>query len=198
MYILRHTNQSITVRDVDISVDDVTRLRQALGKVEQGNLDTTAVVESSSDSHSAREGSSAVVDDNDFAEDVRLVFAGKDLREGQPLRRYGIGPESTVHALGRLRGGAQLGKVVKGRSQVRERYISACFYPWIYLALGILRIATRLRSSVGSDIRAGVSLAMYGRRPNNRRITRIEFKMARGAREETREGRGGEGGGASP
>lgn len=53
--------------------------------------------------------------------DARFVFAGKDLREGQPLRRYGLGRDSTVHMLGRLRGGAQLGKVVKGRSQVRAR-----------------------------------------------------------------------------
>lgn len=51
--------------------------------------------------------------------DVRLVFAGKDLQEGQPLQTYGLGRGSTVHVLGRLKGGAQLGKVVKGRSQVK-------------------------------------------------------------------------------
>lgn len=113
---LRH--QSITVRDVDLSIDDVSQLRQALGKV-AGNLSNDAGVKSSSpDSHGAGGG---VDDGNALAEDdVRLVFAGKDLQEGQPLRRYGIGRESTVHALGRLRGGAQLGKVVKGRSQVRR------------------------------------------------------------------------------
>lgn len=112
---LRH--QSITVQDVDLSIDDVSQLRQALGKA-AGNLSTDAGVKSSPDSHSARGG---VDDGNALAEDdVRLVFAGKDLQEGQPLRRYGIGRESTVHALGRLRGGAQLGKVVKGRSQVRR------------------------------------------------------------------------------
>ncbi|CAN0393855.1 unnamed protein product, partial [Ectocarpus sp. 13 AM-2016] len=48
----------------------------------------------------------------------RLVFAGKDLQRGRPLLGYGLHAESTVHILGRLRGGAQLGKVVKGRSQV--------------------------------------------------------------------------------
>lgn len=105
------------MRDVDISVDDVSQLRQALGRV-AGNLSTNTGVKSPSPgSHSARgsvDDGSALTED-----DVRLVFAGKDLHEGQPLRQYGIGRESTVHALGRLRGGAQLGKVVKGRSQVR-------------------------------------------------------------------------------
>lgn len=52
--------------------------------------------------------------------EVRLVFGGRDLEEGQPLRRYNLTRGSTVHVLGRLRGGAQLGKMVKGRSQVRS------------------------------------------------------------------------------
>ncbi|CAM9672795.1 unnamed protein product, partial [Hapterophycus canaliculatus] len=42
-------------------------------------------------------------------DDCRLVFAGKDLQEGRPLEGYGLGHDSTVHVLGRLRGGAQLG-----------------------------------------------------------------------------------------
>ncbi|CAM9769695.1 unnamed protein product, partial [Ectocarpus sp. 13 AM-2016] len=53
--------------------------------------------------------------------DIRLVFAGKDLQRGRPLLGYGLHAESTVHILGRLRGGAQLGKVVKGRSQVKKK-----------------------------------------------------------------------------
>ncbi|CAM9554394.1 unnamed protein product, partial [Choristocarpus tenellus] len=51
----------------------------------------------------------------------RLLYAGKELVEGRPLQEYGLGEGSTIHSLGRLRGGAQLGKVVKGRSQVKKK-----------------------------------------------------------------------------
>lgn len=81
-------------------------------------------------------------------DDVRLIFAGKDLQQGRPLLGYGVGSDSTVHVLGRLRGGAQLGKVVKGRSQVRRQLDLICKAPRI----GIDLLHAYLRS-------AGISLA---------------------------------------
>lgn len=91
--------QSITVGDVDLSINDVSRLREEW--------------ESSPFSISA-----PPVYDEAGHHNVRLVFAGKDLEAGQPLKRYGLVRGSIVQVLGRLKGGAQLGKVVKGRSQV--------------------------------------------------------------------------------
>ncbi|CAM9919440.1 unnamed protein product, partial [Sphacelaria rigidula] len=38
-------------------------------------------------------------------QDFRLVFAGKDLLPGKPLREYGLGRDSTIHLLERLKGG---------------------------------------------------------------------------------------------
>jgi Sperm tail/Ubiquitin family len=52
---------------------------------------------------------------------VRLGFAAKQLTAGNTLNAYGIVEGSSVQLLGRLRGGAQLGKVVKGRSQVKKK-----------------------------------------------------------------------------
>lgn len=111
--------QSIAVRDVDLSVDDVSRLRRAWETsansggcdVDKSRVYTRGDILSGGDLGDAGETHSP---------DVRLVYAGKDLEKGQPLQRYGLRPDSTVHVLGRLRGGAQLGKVVKGRSQVRQ------------------------------------------------------------------------------
>lgn len=107
--------QPIVVRDVDFSAD-VSQLRRAweapLTPVGVGNrLDLL--------SRTRECGETAVGGgSNGSVQDFRLVFAGKDLVAGEPLREYGLGQGSTIHMLGRLRGGAQLGKVVKGRSQV--------------------------------------------------------------------------------
>lgn len=51
----------------------------------------------------------------------RLVYSGSHLSIGRPLESYGLGEGSTLQLLGRLRGGAQLGKVVKGRSQAKKK-----------------------------------------------------------------------------
>lgn len=116
------------MRDVDLSTDDVSRLRRAWeahASQQQGG-DSPEPPDVTGRERSLVERPSencATIDDDATAaashSEVRLVFGGKDLEEGQPLRRYNITRDSTVHALGRLRGGAQLGKVVKGRSQVR-------------------------------------------------------------------------------
>ncbi|KAG5192465.1 flagellar associated protein [Tribonema minus] len=53
--------------------------------------------------------------------DCCLVFAGKCMVPDVSLEEYGLQEGSTIHVLGRLRGGAQLGKVVKGRSQVKKK-----------------------------------------------------------------------------
>ncbi|CAN0492694.1 unnamed protein product, partial [Phaeothamnion confervicola] len=45
----------------------------------------------------------------------------RQLEAGVPLRDYGVRPGSTLYLPGNLPGGAQLGKVVKGRSQVKKR-----------------------------------------------------------------------------
>lgn len=113
------------MRDVDLSTDDVSRLRQAWC----ATLDPAAAAprgssEPLSNDDVQRNGACTGSDTNvlqdwdNSGDDVRLVFAGKDLQKGRPLLGYGVGSDSTVHVLGRLRGGAQLGKVVKGRSQV--------------------------------------------------------------------------------
>lgn len=124
--------QCITVRDVDLCTDDVSRLRQAWGDNIDPGADDGCVSSDPSwlsshrtianrrrsstdfDKHVGGDGGGdAIIDAG-----IRLVFAGKDLQRGRPLLGYGLQADSTVHVLGRLRGGAQLGKVVKGRSQV--------------------------------------------------------------------------------
>lgn len=116
-------SQIITVRNVDLSTDDVTRLRRAwvAHASQQGESsalpDTTTGRENNLVERPAEVGDTSTSSD---LLDVRLVFGGKDLQEGKPLRSYNIARDSTVHVHGRLRGGAQLGKVVKGRSQVRQ------------------------------------------------------------------------------
>lgn len=118
--------KSITVRDVDLSIDDVSRLRQAWCAT------LIQAAEPLPNIHAQRGGTCTDLDEIVFQEgdnssdDVRLVFAGKDLQKGRPLSGYGVGSDSTVHVLGRLRGGAQLGKVVKGRSQVRQQLDLIC------------------------------------------------------------------------
>lgn len=115
------------MRDVDLSTDDVSRLRRAweahTSQQQGGDSPEPPGVTGRESSLVERPSENcATIDDATAAAshaEVRLVFGGKDLEEGQPLRRYNITRDSTVHALGRLRGGAQLGKVVKGRSQVR-------------------------------------------------------------------------------
>lgn len=116
--------QSITVRDVNLLADDVSRLRQAWiasnipvfrGPSESPPNGDGVMSETGTCTAS---GATVLFDESGNSDDVRLVFAGKDLQEGRPLLEYGLGRDSTVHVLGRLRGGAQLGKVVKGRSQV--------------------------------------------------------------------------------
>lgn len=136
------------MRDVDLSTDDVSRLRQAWCAT------LSQAAEPLSNSDAQREGtcigldSVALQDGDNSGDDVRLVFAGKDLQKGRPLSGYGIGSDSTVHVLGRLRGGAQLGKVVKGRSQVRQHLICKapvdmqqqynCFY-FLFMPSWLLR-----------------------------------------------------------
>lgn len=125
--VLRSKMKSITVRDVDLSTEDVSRLRQAwcaaLNPATAARCGFSEPLLSNIDTQreGARIGSDTIVlqDGDNNGDDVRLVFAGKDLQKGRPLLGYGVGNDSTVHVLGRLRGGAQLGKVVKGRSQVR-------------------------------------------------------------------------------
>lgn len=122
---VRSKIQSITVGDVDLSTDDVSRLRQAWCATLDPASARCGSSEPLSNNDARRGGVStgssiiALRDGDNSGDDVRLVFAGKDLQEGRPLLGYGVGSDSTVHVLGRLRGGAQLGKVVKGRSQVR-------------------------------------------------------------------------------
>ncbi|CAM9573625.1 unnamed protein product [Chrysoparadoxa australica] len=53
--------------------------------------------------------------------ETRLIYGGKQLVANRTLADYGVTCGSTIHAVGRLRGGAQLGKVVKGRSQVKKK-----------------------------------------------------------------------------
>lgn len=117
--------QSITVQDVNLATDDVSRLRQAWDAAINPVIDSSggSTEKPSSDgdpeTRATCAGSATIVMQKSIGDGIRLVFAGKDLQEGRPLLGYGLGGESTVHVLGRLRGGAQLGKVVKGRSQVR-------------------------------------------------------------------------------
>lgn len=109
--------QSITVQDVNLAADDVSRLRQAWDAV----INPATPSEEGPKWREACPGPDTpgvMRDGRSTDSDVRLVFAGKDLQEGRSLQGYGLGGESTVHVLGRLKGGAQLGKVVKGRSQV--------------------------------------------------------------------------------
>ncbi|CAB1120728.1 unnamed protein product [Ectocarpus sp. CCAP 1310/34] len=127
--------QCITVRDVDLCTDDVSRLRQACGASIYPGADGGCVSSdppwlSSHRTRANRRRSSTDCDKNvgedgggdaTIDADIRLVFAGKDLQKGRPLLGYGLQADSTVHVLGRLRGGAQLGKVVKGRSQVKKK-----------------------------------------------------------------------------
>lgn len=119
--------QSITVQNVNLAADDVSRLRQAwdaaINSATQGS-DGSSKEPPSADGPKRREqcpssDTIAIQDGISNDSDVRLVFAGKDLQEGRSLQGYGLRGESTVHVLGRLKGGAQLGKVVKGRSQVQ-------------------------------------------------------------------------------
>lgn len=114
------------MRDVDLSAD-VSQLRRAWEAplTPSGAGDRLRLLPETEHCRAAAgDGGS-----NGSAEDIRLVFAGKDLVPGQPLREYGLDRDSTIHMLGRLRGGAQLGKVVKGRSQVMvERYNEMGYY----------------------------------------------------------------------
>lgn len=122
--------QSVTAADIDLS-RDVSQLRQAweasvksgvasrrnvtengIREVANSAVAMLAPAESLARRLAAGEGVPSGEDDG------RFVFAGKDLLPGESLSEYGIGRDSTIHMLGRLRGGAQLGKVVKGRSQV--------------------------------------------------------------------------------
>lgn len=116
------------MRDVDLSSDDVSRLRRAW-EAHTNQRQSDDCFESPDgigrESHLVERSSEKCVPTAASDSEVRLVFGGKDLEEGQPLRRYNITRDSTVHALGRLRGGAQLGKVVKGRSQVRKIYCNS-------------------------------------------------------------------------
>lgn len=112
--------QSITVQDVDLSIDDVSRLREAW---QTTLFQPGGSVDNSGSDDVTRRNSIGSPKLDGRESDVRLVFAGKDLEKGQPLRRYGLSRNSTVHILGRVKGGAQLGKVVKGRSQVRFRML---------------------------------------------------------------------------
>lgn len=100
--------QSITVRNADLN-GDASQLRQAWETwlFKEGIIDRSISEQGCESGVFGRESS------------TRLVFAGKDLLAGKTLRGYGLSSGSTVHVLGRLRGGAQLGKVVKGRSQVK-------------------------------------------------------------------------------
>lgn len=50
--------------------------------------------------------------------DLRMCGTSLEIDGRKTLREYGLRSFSTVYILGRLRGGAQLGKAVKGRSQV--------------------------------------------------------------------------------
>ncbi|CAM9728416.1 unnamed protein product, partial [Ectocarpus fasciculatus] len=132
LFLASPQGQCITVRDVDLCGDDVSRLRQAWGaNIYPGaggdcgsdeppwlsSRRTTRGTSTDFDKHMAGDGGGGAINDAD----IRLVFAGKDLQKGQPLLGYGLQADSTVHVLGRLRGGAQLGKVVKGRSQVKKK-----------------------------------------------------------------------------
>lgn len=126
LLLLRVRNaQSLTVQDVDLSADDVSRLRQAwaasTNQASRGSSESPSNGDGERRETGACTGSGttfAVNDYSDNGDDLRLVYGGKDLQEGRPLSGYGLSRDSTVHVLGRLRGGAQLGKVVKGRSQV--------------------------------------------------------------------------------
>ncbi|CAM9440632.1 unnamed protein product [Ectocarpus sp. 8 AP-2014] len=135
LFLASPQGQCIAVRDVDLCTDDVSRLRQAWrGNIYPGadggcvssdppwlsSHRTIANRRRSStdfDKHAGEYGGGDAIIDAD----IRLVFAGKDLQRGRPLLGYGLQADSTVHVLGRLRGGAQLGKVVKGRSQVKKK-----------------------------------------------------------------------------
>lgn len=124
--------QSLVVRDVDLSAD-VSQLRrtwEASSLIPATAFTTGSRKRPSSGREGSRHqtgspggrrraeaGNSGTPSEQDF----RLVFAGKDLLPGKPLREYGLGRDSTIHLLERLKGGAQLGKVVKGRSQVGGR-----------------------------------------------------------------------------
>ena len=116
-------SQVITVRDVDLSTDDVSRLRQAWEAHASQQGESSRPADTSGREHNlvSRPAADCGTSTSDDLLDVRLVFGGKDLQQGRPLRRYNITRDSTVHVVGRLRGGAQLGKVVKGRSQVRRK-----------------------------------------------------------------------------
>ncbi|CAN0084514.1 unnamed protein product [Ectocarpus sp. 12 AP-2014] len=135
LFLASPQGQCITVRDVDLCTDDVSRLRQAWGASIYPGADGGCVSSDppwlSSQRNIANRRRSSTDFDNNVGEDgggdatidadIRLVFAGKDLQRGRPLLGYGLQAESTVNVLGRLRGGAQLGKVVKGRSQVKKK-----------------------------------------------------------------------------
>eukprot|EP00903_Cladosiphon_okamuranus_P009369 g8933.t1 len=113
--------KSITVRDVDLSTDDVSRLRQAWSTTLSQSADRRLSNNDAQQEGAGTDSASGEVQDGNSGNDVRLVFAGKDLQNGRPLLGYGVSGDSTVHVIGRLRGGAQLGKVVKGRSQVKKK-----------------------------------------------------------------------------
>jgi hypothetical protein len=51
-------------------------------------------------------------------------FGGRRLSAGVPLAAYGVMHGSTLQAQDRLRGGAQLGKAAKGKSQVGHRLLA--------------------------------------------------------------------------
>lgn len=108
---------------MNLSADDVSRLRQecvTTNPAFRGSPESSAHGDGEMNEKGTRAASATTVVhcESDSGDDLRFVYAGKDLQEGRPLLEYGLGKDSTVHVLGRLRGGAQLGKVVKGRSQV--------------------------------------------------------------------------------
>lgn len=124
---------------MDLYGDDVSRLRKAWGAniypgadggcgsseptwlLSDGTIANRRGTPTDFDKRVGEDGGGDAVNDVD----IRLVFAGKDLQKGWPLLGYGLQADSTVHVLGRLRGGAQLGKVVKGRSQVGIPVVSS-------------------------------------------------------------------------
>eukprot|EP00904_Undaria_pinnatifida_P001782 jgi/Undpi1/11604/HiC_scaffold_30.g13899.m1 len=123
LFLASPKGQVITVRDVDLSTDDVSRLRQAWEAHASQQGESSRPADTSGREHNlvSRPAADCGTSTSDDLLDVRLVFGGKDLQQGRPLRRYNITRDSTVHVVGRLRGGAQLGKVVKGRSQVKKK-----------------------------------------------------------------------------